>query len=157
PLGHVRARAGRFRGRRHGRPGGPDLVWRGGRVSIPPPDRPYAATEPVNPRTSGPGRLIIALYTVFVVGSLSRAGFQSATRWEDAPLAYSLSAFAGLVCVVAAVSLAIRGRRAWWVSLVAISTEMVGVLAVGLWSVLDPGAFPDATVWSGFEIGRAHV
>lgn len=124
-------------------------------MSIPPPDRPYAATEPVNPRTSGPGRLIIALYTVFVVGSLSRAGFQIATRWEDAPLAYSLSAFAGLVYVVAAVSLAIRGRRAWWVSLVAISTEMVGVLAVGLWSVLDPGAFPDATVWSSF--GRGYL
>lgn len=126
-------------------------------MSIPPPDRPYAAAEPVNPRTSGPGRLIIALYTVFVVGSLSRAGFQIATRWEDAPLAYSLSAFAGLVYVVAAVSLAIRGRRAWWVSLVAISTEMVGVLAVGLWSVLDPGAFPDATVWSGFGRGYLYI
>lgn len=119
--------------------------------------RGYAEKQPPNPRTSGPGRLIIALYVVFVVGSLSRAGFQIATEWEQAPLAYSLSAFAGVVYVVAAVSLAIRGRRAWWVSLVAISTELVGVIAVGLWSVLDPAAFPDATVWSGFGRGYLYI
>ena len=58
---------------------------------------------------------------------------------------------------MAAVSLSIRGPRAWWVSLVAISTELVGVLAVGLWSVLDPAAFPDATVWSGFGRGYLYV
>jgi len=116
-----------------------------------------ADTGSVNPRTAGPGRLIIALYAVFVVGSLSRAGFQIATKFGEAPLAYSLSALAGVVYVVAAVSLSIRGPRAWWVSLVAISTELVGVLAVGLWSVLDPAAFPDATVWSGFGRGYLYV
>lgn len=110
-----------------------------------------------NPRSSGPGRLIIALYAVFVVGSLSRAGFQIATRFHEAPLAYALSALAGLVYVVAAVSLALPGRRAWWVSLLAISTELVGVVAVGLWSLLDPGAFPDATVWSGFGSGYLYI
>lgn len=119
--------------------------------------QPRAEAPATNPRASGPGRLIIALYAVFVVGSLSRAGFQIATRFEEAPLAYSLSAFAGIVYVVAAVSLAVPGRRAWWVSLVAISTELVGVLAVGLWSVLDPAAFPDATVWSGFGSGYLYI
>ena len=113
--------------------------------------------EAVNPRTSGPGRLIIALYAVFVVGSLSRATVQIATRFEQAPLAYTLSAVAGVIYVVAAVSLALRGPRAWWVSLVAISTELVGVLVVGLWSVLDPAAFPDATVWSGFGRGYLYI
>lgn len=113
------------------------------------------AAGDTNPRASGPGRLIIALYAVFVIGSLSRAAVQIATRWEEAPLAYGLSAFAGVVYVVAAVSLAVRGERAWWVSLVAISTELVGVVAVGLWSVLDPAAFPDATVWSTF--GRGYL
>lgn len=115
------------------------------------------AQESVNPRTSGPGRLIIALYAVFVVGSLSRAGFQIATRFQEAPLAYTLSAVAGVIYVVAAVSLALRGPRAWWVSLVAISTELLGVLVVGLWSVLDPAAFPDATVWSGFGRGYLYI
>lgn len=110
-----------------------------------------------NPRASGPGRLIIALYAVFVVGALSRAAFQIATKFDEAPLAYSLSAVAGVIYVVAAVSLAVRGDRAWWVSLVAISTELGGVLAVGLWSVLDPSAFPDATVWSGFGRGYLYI
>lgn len=117
--------------------------------------RSMPAAGDTNPRASGPGRLIIALYAVFVIGSLSRAAVQIATRWEEAPLAYGLSALAGLVYVVAAVSLAVRGQRAWWVSLAAISTELVGVLAVGLWSVLDPAAFPDATVWSTF--GRGYL
>lgn len=121
------------------------------------PGQPARAVGGHNPRSSGPGRLIIALYAVFVVGSLSRAGFQIATRFHEAPLAYSLSALAGVIYVVAAVSLAIRGPRAWWVSLVAISTELVGVLAVGLWSVLDPSAFPDATVWSGFGRGYLYI
>lgn len=122
-----------------------------------PPQAAASSDEGVNPRTSGPGRLIIALYAVFVVGSLSRAAVQIATRFEEAPLAYTLSAVAGLIYVVAAVSLALRGPRAWWVSLVAISTELVGVLAVGLWSVLDPAAFPDATVWSGFGRGYLYI
>ena len=117
----------------------------------------YAGTPALNPRTSGPGRLIIALDAVFVVGSLSRAAFQIATRFDEAPLAYTLSALAGLIYVLAAVSLAIPGRRAWWVSLVAISTELLGVLAVGLWSTLDPAAFPDATVWSGFGRGYLYI
>nr|WP_281497290.1 hypothetical protein [Ornithinimicrobium sp. F0845] len=101
--------------------------------------------------------MIIALYAVFVVGSLSRAAVQIASRFDEAPLAYTLSAVAGVVYVVAAVSLSIRGPRAWWVSLVAISTELLGVLTVGLWSVLDPAAFPDATVWSGFGRGYLYI
>lgn len=119
------------------------------------PTDPAPNSRATNPRASGPGRLIIALYAVFVIGSLSRAAVQITTRWEEAPLAYGLSAFAGLVYVVAAISLALRGERAWWVSLVAISTELVGVVGVGLWSVLDPAAFPDATVWSTF--GRGYL
>lgn len=110
-----------------------------------------------SPRTSGPGRLIIAVYAVFVIGSVSRATVQIATRWEEAPLAYGLSAFAAAVYVLATVSLALSGRRAWWVSLVAIGTELVGVLTVGLWSTLSPESFPDDTVWSAFGRGYLYI
>ena len=108
-------------------------------------------------RRSGPGRVIIALYVVFVIGSLSRAGVQITTRWQEAPVAYGLSAFAGLVYALATISLMVPGRRAWWVSLVAIGTEMLGVLAIGAWSLLDPGTFPDETVWSGFGRGYLYI
>jgi hypothetical protein len=111
----------------------------------------------VNHRRHGPGKVILALYVIFVIGSVSRATSQILTRWEEAPLAYGLSAFAAAVYVVATVSLAVPGDRAWWVSVVTISIELVGVLAVGLWSVLDPAAFPDATVWSGFGRGYLYI
>ena len=50
-----------------------------------------------------------------------------------------------------------RGRRAWWVSVVALSVELVGVLAVGTWSVLAPQMFPDATVWSTYGMGYLFI
>jgi hypothetical protein len=40
---------------------------------------------------------------------------------------------------------------------VSCSVELVGVLAVGTWSVLDPASFPDATVWSDYGIGYGFV
>lgn len=116
-----------------------------------------ATPAPTDHRRSGPGRLIIALYVVFVIGSVSRAVFQIATKFDDAPLAYSLSAFAAAVYVVATVSLMLPGPRAWWLSVVAISTELVGVLAVGAWSVAAPESFPDDTVWSGFGSGYLYI
>lgn len=110
-----------------------------------------------SPRTSGPGRLIIAVYVVFVIGSVSRAAVQISTRWHEAPLAYGLSAFAAAVYVLATVSLCVAGRRAWWVSVCAIGTELVGVLVVGLWSLLSPESFPEDTVWSGFGRGYLYI
>lgn len=109
----------------------------------------------MNLRTHGPGRLIIFVYAVFVVGTVSRAAAQIATRWAEAPVAYGLSAFAAVVYAVAATSLVWPGRRAWWVSVVAISVELIGVLVVGTWSLVDPGTFPHDTVWSVY--GRGYL
>lgn len=108
-------------------------------------------------RRSGPGRLIIAVYVIFVIGTVSRSVFQIATKWEGAEVAYTLSAFAAAVYVVATVSLTRPGVRAWWVSLIAISIEMIGVLAIGAWSLLAPEQFPDATVWSHFGRGYLYI
>jgi hypothetical protein len=108
-------------------------------------------------RRHGPGRVILALYLVFVIGTVSRSAAQISTRFDAAPLAYSLSAFAAAVYVVALVSLSLGGRRAWWVSLVALSVELAGVLVVGAWSYLAPRMFPDATVWSHFGQGYLFI
>lgn len=106
-------------------------------------------------RRHGPGRVILLIYLIFVIGTISRSVAQITTRFDQAPLAYSLSAFAAVVYVVALVSLATAGRRAWWVSVVALTIELVGVLVVGTWSLLAPEMFPDATVWSHF--GRGYL
>jgi hypothetical protein len=108
-------------------------------------------------RASGPGRLLIAVYGVFALAATARAAFQIATKFSEAPLAYLLSAVAAVVYIVATVSLARAGRRAYTVSVVAVATELVGVLAVGLLSVLDAQAFPSETVWSAFGRGYGFV
>ncbi|MBW8173760.1 hypothetical protein K0651_11945 [Ornithinimicrobium sp. Arc0846-15] len=108
-------------------------------------------------RTQGPGRVIFAMYVVFVIGSVSRATFQIITEFSVAPLAYTLSAIAAAIYVVATVSLAFSGPRAWWVSMVTISIELAGVLIVGTWSDLAPQSFPDATVWSNYGQGYLFI
>ncbi len=106
---------------------------------------------------AGPGRLLIAVYGVFALSSSARALYQILTKFEQAPIAYLLSAFAALVYVLATVSLA-RAGAAWYrISVAALCVELAGVVLVGLFSVLDPLAFPHDTVWSGFGRGYAYV
>lgn len=102
----------------------------------------------------GPGRVLVAVYAVFALAATARSAVQITTRFSDAPLAYLLSAVAGVVYIVATVALG-KGRRS--VAWVACAVELVGVLSVGTASVLAPQAFPDATVWSGYGQGYGYV
>jgi cytochrome bd-type quinol oxidase subunit 2 len=106
---------------------------------------------------SGPGRLLIAVYAIFALAATARSAVQIATRFHEAPLAYLLSAFAGIVYIVATVCLARGDRTSRRVATVSIVVELVGVLTVGTLSVVDPQAFPDATVWSGYGRGYGFV
>ena len=106
---------------------------------------------------SGPGRVLVALYGVFALAAGARATVQLATRFEDAPLAYLLSALAAVVYVVATVGLVRGGRAGRRTALGAITVELVGVLVVGTLSLADPAAFPDETVWSAFGQGYGYV
>jgi cytochrome bd-type quinol oxidase subunit 2 len=103
---------------------------------------------------TGPGRVLVAVYAVFALAASARAGVQLARDWHEAPLAYALSAVAAVVYVVATVALG-RGHRR--VAVAAVGTELVGVLVVGILSIVDPQAFPEATVWSGFGSGYGYV
>jgi len=105
----------------------------------------------------GPGRLLVAVYALFAVAATSRAVFQLATQFDEAPLAYLLSALAAVVYVVATVALARGGRTSVRVATISCTVELVGVLAVGTLSVLRPEDFPDATVWSDFGAGYGFV
>jgi hypothetical protein len=102
----------------------------------------------------GFGRVLVAVYAVFALAASARSVFQLATKAGDAPFAYSMSAFAGLVYVVATVALA-RSLRG--LALLTISIELVGVLVTGLLSLVDDSLFPDQTVWSGFGEGYGFV
>ena len=101
----------------------------------------------------GPGRLLVTLYGVFTVGAASRSAYQLSTRFDEAPLAYLLSALAALVYAFITVSLVRGGSRARRVAVLCCAAELTGVLTVGTWTLLDPAAFPDATVWSDYGMG----
>lgn len=106
------------------------------------------------PTGRGPGRLLVAVYAVFAVAASSRAGYQLATQFDEAPVAYLLSALAAVVYVVATVALLRDARR---LALLSIGIELVGVVVVGGLTVLDLGDFPDETVWSAFGAGYGYV
>ncbi|EFF90083.1 MULTISPECIES: hypothetical protein [Streptomyces] len=99
---------------------------------------------------SGPGTLLVWLYGVMVVGAVSRSVYQIATDFGRAPLAYSLSAVAGVVYGFITYSLVRGGERARRAALVCCAAELVGVLGVGTWTLVEPSAFADSTVWSDY-------
>ena len=109
------------------------------------------------PTNTGPGRILVAVYGIFALAACARAGVQLATKDHEAPLAYLLSALAGVIYVVATVTLGRGTRTSWRVAFVAIAIEAVGVLAVGTASLIDPAAFPQATVWSAYGRGYGFV
>ena len=105
----------------------------------------------------GPGRLLIAVYGVFALAATARAAFQIATKFSEAPLAYTLTAVAALVYVFATVSLSRPGRGWYRLSVAAVGLELVGVLTVGTLSIVDPILFPADTVWSVYGRGYGFV
>lgn len=118
-----------------------------------PADRKTEAENTV----SGPGRVLVALYGIFALAAGARAAVQLSTRFEEAPLAYLLSALAAVVYVVATAGLVRGGRAGRRTAWVAITIELVGVLLVGTLSLADPEAFPDETVWSAYGRGYFFV
>ncbi|MGV8978743.1 MAG: hypothetical protein ACOH17_11915 [Cellulomonas sp.] len=118
-----------------------------------------SAGSPAGPASTstGPGRALVGVYGVFALAASARAGYQIATKFAQAPVAYALSALSALVYVLATVALARGGGRWRPVAWSAVLIELVGVLAVGTVSVLDPGAFPAATVWSAYGQGYGYV
>ena len=102
----------------------------------------------------GPGRVLVGVYGLFALAASARAGVQIATKFHEAPVAYLLSAAAAIVYIVATVALL---RSARTLALLCCSFELLGVLVVGTYSLLDRAAFPDATVWSLYGIGYGFV
>ncbi len=111
----------------------------------------------VKPRTDGLGRVLITVYLILALAATMRAVFQIIAKFEEAPLAYSLSLVSGIVYIVATIAL-IRRRGAWrivaWVALV---FEFAGVLIVGSLSFVAPALFAHDSVWSHFGSGYLFI
>ncbi len=107
--------------------------------------------------SSGIGRVLIAVYGILALAALGRSAYQVITKFEEAPVAYALSALAAVVYVIATIALVARGAVWFRIALIAIAFELAGVLIVGTLSIIDPALFPDDTVWSQFGRGYAFI
>lgn len=113
-------------------------------------------SEPRSPRSTstGFGRALVAVYAVFALAATARSVYQLASKASEAPVAYALSAVAGVVYVLATYALATDRRS---LAVATIGFELVGVLGVGLLTLVDAELFPDATVWSDFGAGYGFI
>lgn len=109
----------------------------------------------VEKKNLGIGRALIAVYAVFAISASARATYQLAREFEQAPVAYSLSAIAALVYLLATVSLANSKMNS--VAWIAVTFELIGVLGVGALSYLQPELFAHPSVWSHFGQGYGFV
>ena len=82
----------------------------------------------------GPGRVMIGVYAVFAIAATSRALFQLATKFAQAPIAYSLSAVAAVIYIVITVLLWRGTTASLALARLFIIIELIGVLVVGTWS-----------------------
>jgi hypothetical protein len=105
----------------------------------------------------GVGRLLIAIYAIFAISATARATYQLIREFDQAPLAYSLSAISALVYLLATYSLSKSEAKWQRIALYTIWFELVGVIAVGSLSLALPQYFAHPSVWSNFGAGYAFI
>ena len=103
----------------------------------------------MTPTNRGPGRALVTVYGVLALAACARGGYEVAVKLDEAPLAYSLALFAGVVYAVATFALATNRR---WLAWPAVLVEMAGVLVVGTLSLVAPELFWRASVWSWYGL-----
>ena len=105
----------------------------------------------------GVGRLLIAIYAIFAISATARASYQLIREFDQAPLAYSLSAISALVYLLATYSLSKQEDKWQRIARLTIWFELVGVIAVGTLSLALPEMFAHPSVWSNFGAGYAFI
>lgn len=110
------------------------------------------------PKTrSGPHLVLLTVYAIFALAAGARSLVQVATRFGEAPLAYTLSVVAAATYVAGwfAIRRAAAGSASF--AKVMLWVELAGVVVVGVLSLVVPSWFPDDSVWSKFGSGYGFV
>ena len=117
-------------------------------------------------RVSGVGRVLILVYAILALAATGRSVFQIIDRFGEAPVAFTLSAVAAVVYIIATVALIAPGRFWYRVAWATISFELAGVLIVGTLSLAAPSVLGltsvepfgrQATVWSVYGMGYLFI
>jgi hypothetical protein len=107
---------------------------------------------------TGIGRVLVIVYAIMALAATGRSFVQIVRDFGEAPLAYTLSAAAAGVYILATLALVFAGSRGWYrVAWIAITFELVGVLVVGTLTFVLPELFAHQTVWSWFGMGYLFV
>lgn len=102
----------------------------------------------------GIGSLVIAIYGIFSLSATVRAIYQIFRKFDQAPVAYSLSFVSGLVYILATYALVTRKFR---LAKLTLYFELFGVLLVGALSLTVPELFAHPSVWSFFGMGYYFI
>lgn len=109
-------------------------------------------------RMTGIGRVLVIVYAIMALAATGRSFVQIAERYDQAPLAYTLSALSAVVYILATFALVFSASGAWYrVAVVAVVFELIGVLVVGTLSFALPELFAHPTVWSWFGAGYVFI
>ena len=109
-------------------------------------------------KMTGIGRVLVIVYAIMAMGATGRSFVQIAEKFDEAPLAYSLSAASAVVYIVATLALIFSRRPGWYtVAWIAIVFELVGVLVIGTLSWVLPDLFAHPTVWSSYGAGYVYI
>ncbi|GGU23708.1 hypothetical protein [Nocardioides albus] len=114
------------------------------------------ATAPAKTR-SGPHLVLLTVYAIFALAAGARSLVQVFTRFNEAPIAYSLSVVAAATYVAGwfAIRRAAAGSEGF--AKIMLWLELAGVVVVGVLSLAVPSWFPDDSVWSKFGSGYGFV
>ncbi|KQX06560.1 MULTISPECIES: hypothetical protein [unclassified Leifsonia] len=124
-----------------------------------------ASTQPT-PRMSGVGRVLVAVYGILALAATGRTLVQIIERFDEAPVAFTLSGLSAVVYIVATIALIAPGRAWYRVAWITITFELVGVLVVGAITLLAPDLLGTgtgnpfgrtSTVWTLFGAGYLFI
>ncbi len=90
---------------------------------------------------------LILAYAVLALAAIGRSTYQIATKFADAPLAYSVSAVSAVLYLVIAIALW-KGKER--LAFIGTSVELAGVIIVGTLGYVESSWWPDETVWTGY-------
>ncbi len=96
------------------------------------------------------GYVLAVSYPVLALSTGTRALYQLFFKeGVTYRLPAQLSLVAATLYLIATIGFAYRRRWTWWLSLIALGTELALTIIVGTWSLLDP-VFIGSTVWRNF-------